>query len=314
MSVIKSFKQKLPNGKMSELYELGAKAVNVSTAAGSNVEKALIDLEGRKTSWNDLLDKPSKLPASDVYEWAKQPNKPIYTKNEVGLGSVDNTADINKSVKYAETAGSAKASDVYPWAKASVKPTYSKSEIGLGKVDNTADLEKRVKYAETAGSAEKVPASGIQGIIDISHIPQGAQERLIIVENDTARFKLSSLSVQNGDVVKVVETNQMFYVKDATQLSSESGYEVFAAGSARSVPWSGITGKPETFKPSPHRHSYSEIDNKPNIIDNLNSNSQIDTLSANQGQILKTRIKQKIITSIEQPLNQNEGDYWYEIF
>lgn len=55
-------------------------------------------------------------PASDVYAWAKSPTKPTYTKSEVGLGNVDNTADANKSVKYATSAGSAssatKATDI----------------------------------------------------------------------------------------------------------------------------------------------------------------------------------------------------------
>ena len=36
--------------------------------------------------------------ASDVYPWAKQSEKPTYTKQEIGLGNVDNTADENKSV------------------------------------------------------------------------------------------------------------------------------------------------------------------------------------------------------------------------
>jgi len=48
-------------------------------------------------------------PASDVYAWAKAANKPSYTKAEVGLGNVDNTADSSKSVSYAATAGSAPA-------------------------------------------------------------------------------------------------------------------------------------------------------------------------------------------------------------
>lgn len=46
-------------------------------------------------------------PASDVKQWAKEDTKPGYTKEEVGLGKVDNTADADKRVKYAESAGSA---------------------------------------------------------------------------------------------------------------------------------------------------------------------------------------------------------------
>jgi hypothetical protein len=48
-------------------------------------------------------------PATDVYTWAKAATKPSYTKSEVGLGSVDNTADSAKNVLYATTAGSAPA-------------------------------------------------------------------------------------------------------------------------------------------------------------------------------------------------------------
>lgn len=50
---------------------------------------------------------PTTLPASDVQPWAKAATKPTYTKTEIGLGDVDNTADANKSVKYAASAGSA---------------------------------------------------------------------------------------------------------------------------------------------------------------------------------------------------------------
>ena len=55
-------------------------------------------------SYNDLSNKPTSLPASDVSAWAKASTKPSYTKAEVGLGNVDNTADSQKSVKYATSA------------------------------------------------------------------------------------------------------------------------------------------------------------------------------------------------------------------
>lgn len=58
-------------------------------------------------SYNDLNDKPTSLPASDVSAWAKESTKPTYTKAEVGLGNVDNTADSEKNVKYATSAGNA---------------------------------------------------------------------------------------------------------------------------------------------------------------------------------------------------------------
>ena len=32
----------------------------------------------------DITDFPTSLPASDVYDWAKQPEKPVYAAGEVG--------------------------------------------------------------------------------------------------------------------------------------------------------------------------------------------------------------------------------------
>ena len=58
---------------------------------------------------SQITDFPTSMPASDVSAWAKAATKPSYTKAEVGLGSVDNTADANKSVKYAASAGSSSA-------------------------------------------------------------------------------------------------------------------------------------------------------------------------------------------------------------
>jgi len=72
--------------------------------------------------------------ASDVYAWAKAASKPSYTKAEVGLGSVDNTADSAKSVNYASSAGTANA----------LNPNNSYSVVGLtvgnGQVGSTITM------------------------------------------------------------------------------------------------------------------------------------------------------------------------------
>lgn len=62
---------------------------------------------GHKHTKSEITDFPTSMSASDVYPWAKASAKPSYTKSEVGLGNVDNTADSEKSVKYATSAGSA---------------------------------------------------------------------------------------------------------------------------------------------------------------------------------------------------------------
>lgn len=62
--------------------------------------------------WGDITDRPSSLPASDVYAWAKAITKPSYSYSEI----TDKPASLP-------------ASDVYAWAKAATKPSYDFSEI-----------------------------------------------------------------------------------------------------------------------------------------------------------------------------------------
>lgn len=98
----------------------------------------------------------------------------------------------------------------------------------------------RVLTNESSLNVEK-----LSGIISIDNLPKGALERCVVVADDDARFALTTENVQVGDTVKVTASNKMFFVKDDTKLGEEAGYEVYTAGSATSVPWSGVTDKPE---------------------------------------------------------------------
>lgn len=201
----------------------------------------------------DITDFPTSMPASDVPAWAKASTKPTYTKAEVGLGNVDNTADKDKSVKYATSAGSAGTASSVDWSGVKNPPTtYAPSA-----------------HTHGSGDITSLSADKITGVIGIDHLPAGALERCKIVADDTARFKLTKNDIQNGDTVKVgTDANaKMYLVIDDTKLSSEAGYTIYTAGSATSVPWSGVTGKPSTFTPSAHTHddryyTESEINSK----------------------------------------------------
>lgn len=98
----------IPIGKNVEGHSLNFYSSN-TTATGSTTTPTFttnIPISSAIT-WNEVTGKPTSMPASDVASWAKASTKPTYTKAEIGLGSVDNTADANKSVKYATSAGSA---------------------------------------------------------------------------------------------------------------------------------------------------------------------------------------------------------------
>lgn len=114
----------------------------------------------------------------------------------------------------------------------------------------------------------EVEAEKITGTISIENLPQGALERLVIVEDDNARFALTVDDVQAGDTVKVSSTGIMYFVKDTDNLDNEDGYEEYTAGTATSVAWSGITDKPDTYTPSEHTHTVSEITDFPDSLKN----------------------------------------------
>lgn len=77
-----------------EKYILKDKALNALFLTLANIAFS--------SDYNDLINQPDSLPASDVYEWAKNIAKPEYTKNEIGLENVDNTSDLNKPVSIAQ--------------------------------------------------------------------------------------------------------------------------------------------------------------------------------------------------------------------
>ena len=129
---------------------------------------------------------------------------------------------------------------------------------------------------------DSIPASKITGVLSLSNIPAGALERLVPVTDDTARFKLTTATAQNGDVVKVASTGKMYFVKDETKLTSEDGYEVFAAGTAAAVAWSNVTGKPSSM-PASDVSSWAKASTKPTYTKSEVGLSNVDnTADANK--------------------------------
>ena len=102
-------------------------------------------------------------------------------------------------------------------------------------------------------------ASKLTGTIPIDRLPAGALERLIPVDDEEARFALTTTDVQLGDTVQQLDTGVMYLVVNTSELDNESGYKEYTAGSATSVPWSGVTGKPLSFTPSAHTHEIDEV-------------------------------------------------------
>jgi len=97
------------------------------------------------------VDMSEYLKNADIADWAKAESKPVYTASEVGLGNVDNTADIDKPISTATQM----ALDSKDYLKATeiTGQTIDLNDITL----NTAsDKGKSQRYFCTSASAQNI--------------------------------------------------------------------------------------------------------------------------------------------------------------
>ena len=97
--------------------------------------------------------------------------------------------------------------------------------------------------------------------IPIEKIPAAALERLFVVDSQSAAM---SVDVQEGDVVQISSGGPMYFCVSKSASTFATKFKEFTAGSATSVPWSGVTGKP-TFATVATSGSYNDLTNKPTI-------------------------------------------------
>lgn len=298
-------------------YEILAKAVkSVSISESTENGKITLTVDGNKTT----VPIHGLGSAAYTNSSAYSPAGHTHTKAQVGLGNVDNTADANKSVKHATTADSATTAGTatnvsatqgaddaarHVWFSDSATETkraYSDkfkynpvtNNLTVNVTGNAATASsvawgnvtgKPSTYAPSAHNHDdstitSLNASKLFGTIDIARLPHGALERCVIVADDTARFALTTAKIQLGDTVKVNKTQKMYFVIDDSKLNSEAGYTVYTAGSAASVPWSGITGKPSTYTPSVHSHKMTDISDWGSYIYDVHASRTANTVLA----------------------------------
>ena len=160
-------------------------------------------------------------------------------------------------------------------------------------------IQKGTKF----GNADitDLDARKLTGTIDIARLPQGALERCVVVKDDTARLALTKSQVQTGDTVKVTATGKMYFVVDDSKLDQEESYEIYTAGSATSVPWAGITGKPSEFKPEAHKHNMTDVNGLEGALAEKASTAQGQKADTAVQSVKLGGLEKKVGTTVELP-------------
>lgn len=99
----------IDSGVRNPVFTEATSRVNIASGESifttfGKIKKFFTDLKtvAFSGSYADLSDKPTSLPASDVYAWAKSATKPTYTKSDIGLGNVPNVTTNNQTPTFSQ--------------------------------------------------------------------------------------------------------------------------------------------------------------------------------------------------------------------
>lgn len=221
---------KLTDGKVYVITD----TANLDNAAGYT---CIVDVAGTAISWNKLTDIPTSLAAMN---WTDA----VTTAMLVDQATVANQGKLLKIGADGKLNASITGDAATLGGQA---PAYyaTKTEHD-GVAGRVATAEGKVSTLETEIKA--IDAAWITtGVISIDRLPHGALERCTVVANKAARMALTTAQVQTGDTVKEADTGLMYFVVDETKLGTDAAFEVYTAGTASAVDWSGVQSKPTTL-------------------------------------------------------------------
>lgn len=185
--------------------------------------------------------------------------KPILSRNENYIQiTVGNKISDNFTVPYASKTSAAETLMYGRKIFLNGDVTGSTTESFNGSKDVTINTTISTINAEKLTGtidANRLPE------IPIEKIPAAALERLFVVDSQSAAM---SVDVQEGDVVQIGSGGPMYFCVSESASTFATKFKEFTAGSATSVPWSGVTGKP-TFATVATSGSYNDLTNKPTI-------------------------------------------------
>nr|DAO14276.1 MAG TPA: hypothetical protein [Caudoviricetes sp.] len=175
----------------------------------------------------------------------------VLTKSDVGLGSVDNTADSAKSVKYAASAGSATSA-----ASATTATNDTKGQAITSYIRGLSVNGRTVTYTKGDGTTGTITT---QDNNTDTKVTQSA-----VKDSDYTNYRSLIWGASNSATVGFTPSTVTDGVFSCTNLYVQpSSGTIFATkfkgNLDGNVAWGNVTGKPSTFAPSSHTHTRSQI-------------------------------------------------------
>lgn len=242
----------------------GTWGINITGSSGSCTGNAATASNASKVNGHTVnSDVPSGAKFTDTNTWRP-------------LGTAANTACAGNDSRLSN---SRPASDVYSWAKASSKPSYSWSEI-TSKPSTFTPASHTHAYIPLSGgtiTGSIIRSSGGSWISARNNVavrgtatgkdswnpvvgqatPNGYWTIGNLASNDNLAFSYTSntnYNAGNNSATTVYLPVQEGTIITSATIGSQSVKYATSAGSAGSVAWGNVSGKPSSYTPSSHTH------------------------------------------------------------
>lgn len=226
---------------------------------------------------------------------ADQSNPHAVTKAQVGLGLVPNVITNDQTPTYTVattltklTSGEKLSTAFGKIAKAIVDliahianksnpHSVTAEQVGLGNVNNTSDMDKPISTAVQTALDKK--ASLVDGKIPKEQLPDDSFDN-IVVETIADRDALSPFAgllvhVKDASGDSSVSSAYADYIYDGETWAITGG-ATGSSGTADSVSWANITGKPSSYTPSAHASTHATDGSDPISPADIGAVSQTD--------------------------------------